>query len=295
MKKLFGIITAMTTPFDDKGNLDIQAIISQTDFLIDKGVHGLYPCGTTGEMYYMTVSERKLVAETVVKRAGGRAVVYIHVGAMAMAETIDLAEHAVSIGADGIGIVTPSYFSLNEKAIVKYYKSICDHLPVDFPVYVYVIPQLAHNDVSPETMQRIADVCKNVVGVKYSYGDIRRIAEYRRINNGNFSVVTGADDLLLPCLSLGCDGCVSGCAGPFPEAFIRVYDAYCDRNMELAYQYQLIATDIVQLLKAGADMSIFKNILTLRGVPGGHVRKPLLDLTYTDIEKLRDAVGPYLE
>lgn len=295
MKKLYGVVTAMTTPFDLNGVIDIEALKKQTDFLISKGVHCLYPCGTTGEMYYMTLEERMLVAETVVRQAAGRVTVYIHVGAMDMKETVRLAKHAVNIGADGIGIVTPSYFTVSDDAMVNYYKEICDSLPDNFPVYVYVIPQLAHNDISYETMQRIVDKCKNVIGVKYSFGDIRRTAEYRRVNSGEFSVVTGADDLLLPCLSLGCDGCVSGCSGPFPEAFVQIYSAYCAGDLKAAYDYQVIATDIVHVMKAGADMSIFKNVLDFRGVPGGHVRKPLIDLQPDKIAELRRIVEPYLQ
>lgn len=295
MKKLYGIITAMTTPFTADGKVDVKAVEQQTEFLIGKGVQCLYPCGTTGEMYLMSTEERQLVAETVVRKAAGRVTVYIHVGAMKMEETIQLAVHAASIGADGVGIVTPSYFTVSDSAMVSYYKTICARLPKDFPVYVYVIPQLAHNDITAATMQNISDECPNVIGVKYSFGDIRRTAEYRRVDNGAFSVVTGADDLLLPCLALGCDGCVSGCSGPFPEAFERIYQAYIKGDMKKAYEYQCKATDLVKLMKAGADMSIFKNVLTMRGVEGGHMRKPLLDLPAEEVAKLKEAVKSYLE
>ena len=118
MKKLYGVITAMTTPFMEDGKVDVEAIEQQTEFLIGKGVDCLYPTGTTGEMYLMSAEERELVAETVVKKAAGRVTVFIHAGAMTLAETIRLAQHAHKIGADGVGVVTPNYFTVDDTALV---------------------------------------------------------------------------------------------------------------------------------------------------------------------------------
>lgn len=294
MKKLHGVITAMTTPFTADNQVDTAALEAQTEFLIQKGVQCLYPCGTTGEMYLMSPQERELVAETVVKKAAGRVTVFIHVGAMTVDETVRLARHAHGIGADGVGVVTPSYFTVHEQAMVEYYKTVCAALPEDFPVYVYVIPQLAHNDITAAVMEQIADACKNVVGVKYSFADVRRINEYLQIRGGNFSVVPGADDLFLPCLACGCDGVVSGCSGPFPEAFVAVYKAFQLGDIESAREAQTAATKLVKLMEFGADMSIFKNILTFRGVPGGHMRAPLTDLTPDQTARLKERVTPYL-
>ena len=294
MKKLHGVITAMTTPFTADNELDLAALEEQVEFLIRKGIHCLYPCGTTGEMYLMSAEERKLVAETVVKKAAGRVTVFIHCGAMTEAETVELAQHACAIGADGVGVVTPSYFNVDARAMVAYYKRVCAALPEDFPVYVYVIPQLAHNDISYSVMEEIAAACRNVVGVKYSYPDMRRTCEYLRVRDGDFSVVPGADDLFLAGLACGCDGVVSGCSGPFPEPFIAVYDAFAAGDIEKAREAQVTATKLVNLMKFGGDMSIFKNILSFRGVTGGHMRKPLLDLTDAQVEALRESVKPYL-
>ena len=294
MKKLYGVITAMTTPFTADGKVDTAALEEQTEYLIEKGIQCLYPCGTTGEMYLMSAEERELVAETVVKKAAGRVTVFIHVGAITVDEPIRLAQHAHKIGADGGGVVTPSYFTVNDRAMVEYYKTVCAALPDDFPVYVYVIPQLAHNDISAATMEQIAAACKNVVGVKYSFADMRRINEYLQVRNGNFSVVPGADDLFLPALVCGCDGVVTGCSGPFPEAFVAVYKAFQSGNLEGARKAQVAATELVKLMQFGGDMSIFKNILTFRGVTGGHMRKPLLDLTDEQVAQLKQQVAPYI-
>lgn len=293
-KKLYGVTTAMTTPFLKSGEVDFEAVGQQADFLIDKGVNCLYPCGTTGEMYLMREAERKLVAEAVVRRAAGRVTTYIHCGAMDEGEVVRLARHAHEIGADGVGIVTPSYFGASPRAMVEYYRRVCQTLPGTFPVYAYVIPQLARNDIDFQTMQAIADACPNAVGVKYSFADMRRMVEYLKVRNGRFCVVFGPDDLFLPALVMGCDGTVSGCASCMPEAFVSVWRAFEAGAYEKARALQLRAFDLSRVLRGGADMSVFKNVQAMRGVRGGYVRPPLLDLTGEEAARLREAIAPYL-
>lgn len=294
MKKLHGIIAAMTTPFDREGNIDVAALEREVDFQVEKGINCLYPCGTTGEMFLMTAEQRKLVAETVVKRAAGRVTVYVHCGAMDPAEVVELAQHAHSIGADGVGIVTPTYFTLDDRMMVEYYRGICQKLPKGFPVYVYVIPPLAHNDVDATTMQKIADACPdNVIGVKYSFADMRRVIDYCRINDGTFSVVFGPDELFLPALSMGVDGTVSGCAACIPEPYVALYRLWKAGDMEGARKAQLVCFDLSRKLRYGADMSIFKNVFDDRGVGGGHMKAPLLDLPPEEAKAVLEAVRPY--
>lgn len=295
MKKLYGVITAMTTPFDENGQVDERALEKQCEFLIEKGVNCLYPTGTTGEMYLCSADERERIAETVVRAVNKSVTVFIHVGAMDQRETIRLAQHAEKIGADGIGVVTPSYFTVDDRAMVEYYKTVCSSVSPDFPVYAYAIPQLAHNGLSCEVLERICEACPNLVGIKYSYPDMSQLIKYKRVNSGNFSVVFGADHLFLPALCVGCDGTVSGCSGPFPEVFTEVYKLFREGKIEEAGKAQEKANNLVSLMKGGADMSIFKNILTMRGIPGGHMRAPLLDLSEAEVLELKREAQKYLQ
>ncbi len=278
MKKLHGVITAMVTPFDKNDRVDTAAIKRHVDFLIEGGVNCLYPLGTTGEMYLMSVEERKLVAETVVSRNQKRRTAYIHVGAMSQADTIALARHAHEIGADGVGVVSPSYFKVNDREMEEYYVAVAKSLPEDFPVYTYNIPQLSGNDLKPEVVERIVKRAPNVIGIKYSLADMNRTVHYTRINNNNFSVVQGADTLMFAALMLGCDGIVSGCSSVFPELFSNVYKAYTAGKFDEAAAWQKKATFGAETIKCGSNMSYFKEGLKIRGLDMGHMRKPLLDI-----------------
>lgn len=294
MKELRGVITAMTTPFGPEGNVDVCALRQQVEFLVSKGVDCLYPCGTTGEMYLMSEQERKIVAETVVDAARGRTTVYIHCGAMRIEEVVALSKHALRIGADGIGIITPSYYRIDDDAIVDYYVSISKQLPMGFPIYVYAIPQLANNDISYECMQKIADRCPNVVGIKYSYPDMKRLMEFMNVRGGNFSVVFGADDLFYPALHVGCVGTVSGCSSCIPEPFIRVYQYFREGQFEKALDEHRKCSRIVRILRAGANLSIFKRVQDMRGLSGGHVRSPLPEITPEEFRVIENELAAHL-
>jgi 4-hydroxy-tetrahydrodipicolinate synthase len=294
MKKLFGVVVPMTTPFDQDGKVDIKALEKQIDFLIEKGVHGLYPCGTTGEMLLMSLEERELVAETVVKRAARRITVFVHCGAMATKDTLRLGTHALSIGADGIGVVTPSFFGIDDEAMFEYYKTISVNLPKDFPIYLYNIPQCSTNDISVKVCKELAQAYPNIVGIKYSGSDASRVLEYLKVNHYNYSVLVGADRLFLQYLVMGCEGTVSGCAGVFPEVFVSLYKAYKAGNIDEAKTLQRKANEIITILKAGTNLSLFKEALKLRGLEASYVRPPLLDISDKEKYELKNQLQAFL-
>ena len=293
MKKLYGVTTSMTTPFGDDGAVDYAALEAQARMLVNKGVHCLYPGGTTGEMLRLSVEERKRVAETVFHAAEGKAIVYIHCGAVLQEDTIELVKHAYAIGVDGVGVVTPQFFGLNSREMEKFYVTVAESVPADFPIYLYNIPQCAANDISAEVAARIANRCPNVIGIKYSFADINRTLDYLKINNWNFSVMHGCDRVLVAMLALGCDGTVSGISGIFPEPFVAVYEAVQRNDWKAALEHQRNAARITDILKAGSNMGYFKAALKMRGINGGHMRHPQLDLPEDEVKKLRVEVEAF--
>jgi dihydrodipicolinate synthase/N-acetylneuraminate lyase len=269
----------MITPLDASDRVDETALRRLTDFLIKKNVNCLYPVGTTGEMFRLSLAERKRVAEVVVQEANRRLPVFIHVGAMRMDDTLELARHAHQIGADGIGAVTPSYFGVSDREMEAYYVAVANAVPGDFPVYLYNIPQLSANDLKPAVIETILARCANVVGLKYSFADMARTLDYLRINGGKFAVIHGADHLFLSMLVMGCAGTVSGVAGVYPEPFVEVYKAFTAGDQARAIKFQNIAATLNRVLKGGSNMAYYKEALKRRGIDAGHMRQPQCDLT----------------
>lgn len=286
MKKLYGVTVAMITPFDEQGRVNVQALVHLTDMLLEKGVNCLYPCGTTGEMVHLSTEERKLVAETVVKTAAGRGTVFVHCGAMKQEDTEELLLHAVKIGADGAGVVTPMFLGVNREEMEAYYRRLSDIVPPDFPLYLYNIPQCAGNDLTAQSAACLSAACPNIAGIKYSYPDMIRTLEYLDISG--FSVLHGCDKLFSSLLMMGCDGTVSGVAGVFPEPFVKVYEAWLERDLEKAAHWQKVCVRFCDMLKCGSNMSYFKEALKLRGVCAGGMRLPQRNLKEEVIQGLKD-------
>ncbi len=265
MKKLYGVVIPMVTPFTPDDKVDVEGLKKLTDFLIEKKMDCLYPAGSTGEMLYMSVEERKILAETVVKQAAGRATVFVQVGAMNTKDTLELAAHAVKIGADGIAVVTPSYFPLSEDELFLHYKTVADSVP-ECPVYMYGIPQCSVNDISPELAARVAEACPNVIGLKYSFNDVIRLQKFMEIRGGNFSVLSGCDNLFAMTTLAGADGIISGNAQAIPEHYAAVWEAVKAGDAKKAMAIQTRTNMLNTIMSHNFDKARFKAVLKYRGV-----------------------------
>lgn len=282
MRLLYGVTVPLVTPLTKERTLDISSLEHLTDFLIEKGIHCLYPGGTTGEMMLMGMEDRKVLAETVVRQTAGRAVVYIQAGAVNQADTITLAKHAVDIGADGIGVVTPVFYKLSDRELVSYYQSVCRSVPSDFPVYLYAIPQCAVNDITPALAEELAETCPNIAGIKYSYSNMSRIQEFMTIRSGSFSVLCGPDELFCATVLTGGAGTVSGNAQVIPEHYVAIWNALERGDIPTAVSLQRKTNQLNQILSNDHNIARYKAALKYR--------KILSDTsTYAPLEPLSEA------
>lgn len=294
MKLLKGVVTPMVTPYLENGDIDIETVKALTERLLIFGIHGLFPCGTTGEGHYLSIDERKIIAETVVEASASRVPVYIQTGAMSLRDTIDLSVHAREYGADGVGVVTPSYYELPQSAIKAYYSAVAEALPLDFPIYLYSIPDNALNDILPETASALADKYENIVGIKYSGDDFVQLEAYTEIRNGNFSVLSGNDRAFAAVLSAGCDGTVSGLSNIFGELVVSVYTAYMNSEIDRAVKLQKQVYNSSLCLFDAYFLASLKAGVGLTGLPVGSTRKPLPDLSSDEFLNLEKAFSAIL-
>lgn len=292
MNKLYGTVTPIITPLTDNDTIDTKGLENLTDYLIERGITCLYPCGTTGEMMYLSVEERKLVAETVVKKAEKAVPVFVQVGAWNLKDTLELAKHAVEIGADGIGVVTPCFFALSDNALFEFYKTVAQSVPEDFPVYLYAIPQNAVNDISPSLAKRIAKACPNVIGIKYSYPNMSKIQEFMKIENEKFSVLCGPDELYEVTVCAGGDGTVSGNSQCIPEHYVALTDALDKKDYEKATAIQRRTNLLNSILCEHNNIACYKAVLCEEGIISTrHMRKPMEELTEEETKCLMERLN----
>ena len=280
MKKLFGTVVPIVTPLTEEDAIDVASLRRLVDHCIDGGVSGLYPCGTTGEMMYLTVEERKLVAEETVRQAASRLPVFVQVGAWNQAHTIALAQHAVQIGADGIGVVTPVFFKLSDRELAAFYQAVSAAVPADFPVYLYAIPQNAVNDITPAVAAEIAEKCPNVVGIKYSAPDMTRLQAFMTIRGGDFSVLVGPDHLFEAVCAIGGKGTVSGNAMIVLEHYKALWEAIQAKDFDLATRLQRRTNVLNAVLCSVNNIAAYKVVLKHEGVLAtSKMRSPMCSMT----------------
>lgn len=206
---------------------------------------------------------------------------------MTAKDTINLAKHAVEEGADGIGVVTPSYFSFSDDGLVDYYVKISNSVPNNFPVYLYGIPQNAVNDLSYEAVKRIAEKCPNVVGIKYSYPNIMRILQFMTIRDNTFSVLVGSDALYQNVVSSGGDGSVCASAMIYSEYFEALYNALDKTDTIRAIAIQRKINELVAISARKCGIHAMKVILKNEGViKCDTMRAPMDWLSEQDKEEL---------
>lgn len=289
MKRMKDLIVPTITPFDEKGEIDEEGIKAHFDFLIKSGVQDFYILGTTGEVFLMNIEERKMVAELAVEYVGERGNIFIQVGSISTKEACDLAQHAESIEASGIGAITPFYYNVSQQEMEGYYLEIAKSVSDDFPVYLYNLPGRSTNDLLPETVSKLARV-KNIVGIKNSMEDMLRLSRLIDETPDDFEVIIGSDNILMSAILYGAKGSVSGNANVFPEIFIEFYQAMKEKNNKKAHEKQIIIRHIAKILSNGANLAYFKQALVYRGFKPSFTRKPLLGLDQKEKDILNNEV-----
>jgi 4-hydroxy-tetrahydrodipicolinate synthase/2-dehydro-3-deoxy-phosphogluconate/2-dehydro-3-deoxy-6-phosphogalactonate aldolase len=283
-----GVVPPTVTAFDEDEQVDYERTAEHARFVVDRGVHGVFPLGTNGEFALLTAEERDRVVAAVADEIDEVPVI-AGVGAPSTHETVERAEAAAGAGADGLVVVTPFYYPVDHAAAVAHYEQVTD--AVDLPVYVYHIPSKTGNSLSLEAAAALAGI-DGVAGVKDSSKDIPWLGQAIDANR-TITFLSGSDSLLFPGLEVGCTGMVSAVANAFPEPVVELYDAY-DRGDEArarALQSEIYA--VRTALKQGPYMSGVKTALSLRGFDCGPLRSPLRLMDDDQREALADALDSH--
>jgi 4-hydroxy-tetrahydrodipicolinate synthase len=292
--KIQGIISAMITPFTKNGEfVDFDKVGPLADRLVRGGVHGLFPCGTTGEGLLMSPEERMEVIEEVVQAVGKRTKVIAHTGAMDTATTIELTRHAQECGAHGAAIVAPGFYTYDEAALAQFYISVAKAVK-DFPIMLYNIPGCAKNALSASLIIRLAETVGNIVGIKDSSGSMPLLTQLLGNVPAGFQVVNGADDYGYQAFLAGAAGAVSGTSNVSHELYLSVYHNVVKGNLKKAWQEQVRLEKLCRILEYGKNIAVFKEGLRLRGFDAGYVRPPQRELTAAEkknLAKQLEAVG----
>ena len=279
--KYQGIFPAFYACYDDEGAISPERVRAFTEYLIGKGVKGLYVGGSSGECIYQSVAERKLLLENVMAAAEGRITIIAHVACNNTADSRALAAHAESLGVDAIAAIPPIYFHLPPYGIAKYWNDISAAAPnTDF--IIYNIPQLAGVALSSALLR---EMLKNprVIGVKNSSMPVQDIEMWR---DEGALVFNGPDEQLLSGLAAGAIGGIGGTYAAMPELYLAIYRLFGQGEIARAREIQDACCHMIYKMCAckGNMYAVIKGILRAQGAPDiGGVREPLFALKPEDL------------
>ncbi len=288
---LRGLFVPNLVPLDEQGRINEPELRRYVDWLIDRGVHGLYPNGSTGEFVRFTPEERRRIVEIVADQVGGRVPILAGAAEANVRETLRACEHYASLGVRAVAIVSPFYYRLSPEAVYAYFKEIADHAPVD--VTLYNIPMFA-SPIDVPTVRRLAEECPRVVGIKDSSGDLphmMRMIQAVRPLRPEFSFLTGWEAALVPMLLVGCDGGTNATTGIVPEVMRKMYDLTLSGQYDQAMQLQYKVLKLFDAMVYTADFPEgFRAALSLRGFRTGAGRQPLSPKQQMELGTLRETL-----
>lgn len=293
LNKYKGIYPAFYACYDDEGNVSAERTKALVEFLIEKGVSGLYVGGSSGECIYLSVQERKETLEAVMEANRGRITIIAHVACNNTKDSCELARHAESLGVDAIAAIPPIYFRLPERAIAKYWNDISAAAP-DTDFVIYNIPQLAGVSL---TLPLLDEMLKNprVIGVKNSSMPIQDIQMFKRqaqMKGRDFVVFNGPDEQFVGGRLIGADAGIGGTYAVMPEVYVKMDEAIAQGDFERARLLQNAANEVTYTMCSakGNMYAVAKAVLEMRtGTAFGSVRAPLLGLDDSDGEIVKKA------
>lgn len=266
-----GLIAAMSTPFFEDETLNEEELRHQVDRLIDSGIHGIFALGTNGENYTMEFAEKVKIMKIVIEQARHRVPIFVGTGCVTTKETVALSKKAEELGAEYLSIVSPWFAQNTQEGLYEHYATVARE--VNLPIVVYNMPARTGVNVHYKTMEKLAKF-ENIVGIKDSSGNFDNMQRYLEIPGRKFSVLSGNDSLILPCLLAGGQGGISGLSNVIPEIMISIVTEYEKGNLEEAWKIQRSVRPLRDCMQMANPNSVVKCAAAMVGQNLGPCRAP---------------------
>ena len=286
-----GIIPPIVTPMNADESVNIPELRNQVERQIAGGVHGIFPFGTNGEGYILSLKEKEEVLEATIDQVKGRIPVYAGTGCISTRDTIYMSKRAEELGADVLSIITPSFAVASQKELYDHYVEVAKH--VNIPIVLYNIPPRTGNKLLPETVAKLAKDVDVIMGAKDSSGDRDNLKAYIDLTQDlgkDFSVLAGNDGNILFCLQNGGKGGIAGRANLWPKTVASIYNYFVAGELDKAQQAQDAVAALQRVFKFGNPNTIIKKAVNLLGYPVGDCRKPFNYLCEEGVAELKQVL-----
>jgi 4-hydroxy-tetrahydrodipicolinate synthase len=287
-----GVLPAIITPFKRRPDmvLDVEGLRSNIEHLLNSGVHGIVPCGSTGESATLSIEEHELVIAEAVDVVNGKVPVLAGTGSNNTEEALMLTRAARDLGADGALVISPYYNKPNRSGLLKHYTKLAD---LDIPIVVYNVPSRTGQNLPADLIIELARH-PGIAGIKEASGDIVQIS---RIIEGtrdeDFAVISGDDAMTLPVLALGGAGVISVAANIVPHRMAKMYDSFGAGEYITAQKIHYELSPLFRAMFIDTNPIPVKKAVELRGMAAGPVRLPLDELDAERTAQLAGVLASY--
>jgi len=287
--KPYGIIVPTITPFksNEEQDLDEEALRELVRYLLKSGVHGIFPCGGTGEFPLLSEEEHKKVIEIVIDEVKGKIPVIPGAGNAGTRNALRLAKLARDAGADAVVVLTPWFYSYNligYEGLYEHYKTIARG--ANLPVILYDEPPVCGYDIDPGLLARLADEA-NVVGIKEASHSLAHASQVIKTCGDKVTLISADGAQLLPHLIIGARANITAANNVAPKLFVELFESFMKGNIQRARE---IYQDLIPLFSLCGPPANVKEALNMMGMSVGIPRKPLKPATKETKTKLKQVL-----
>lgn len=277
MNKFIGTGVALITPFKDDLSVDVEALRKLVRFQVDNGVDYLVVLGTTAESATLNADEKKLVIETVVSENNSRLPLVLGVGGNNTAGVAEELRSTDFSSFDAVLSVSPYYNKPSQEGIYQHFKVVAEASPV--PVILYNVPGRTSSNMLPDTVKRLAEDFKNIIGIKEAAGDIVQAMKLISMVPEGFLIISGDDMITLPMVLAGGHGVISVIGQGLPAEFPAMVKSGLSREVDKAFRLHYRIAPSIDLIFAEGNPSGIKTLLEKKGICKNNLRLPLVKAT----------------
>lgn len=280
-----GAMTALVTPFKDNA-VDEEAYRAFIEWQISEGIHGLVPCGTTGESATLSHAEHERVIEVCIDQAAGRVPVLAGAGSNNTAEAIALTKFAQKAGADGALLITPYYNKPTQEGLYEHYRAIAQ--AVEIPLVPYNVPGRTGCNMLPPVVSRLANEFPHIAAIKEATGDMNQASEILETCPPRFALISGDDMTAFPLIAMGAQGVISVTSNIAPGRIVAMCNAAMSGDMAAGRQLHHELFPLSRAMFMVSNPIPVKTALAMMGKMTAEMRLPLCHMSEPQKQKLQE-------
>jgi len=291
MKSLIGTGVALITPFKTDGSIDVESLKKIVRYNIDNGVEYLVVLGTTAETVTLSKDEKELVIQTIIEENVQKLPLVLGVGGNNTQEIINELSTRNLSKFSAILSVSPYYNKPTQEGVYQHFKRIAENSPL--PIILYNVPSRTASNILPETVLRLADDFKNIIGIKEAAGDLVQAMKIIQNRPKGFLVISGDDMIALPMILAGADGVISVIGEGFPKEFSEMVRLGLQGKTKEAYQIHYKLANAIDMIFEQGNPAGIKEVFKHLGLSQNTIRLPLVKVNKDLSERIRTFISEF--